>query len=95
MPMSSGCSTIERIPLAEAKKDNHKAVIGLADIWERPLFDADILAFTVSHKEYERMENDAKDCFFQVETWEGVKKKLKDFSPIKPLQNLKPYIVRL
>ncbi len=76
MPMASGCSTIVKIPLAEMKKDNPRAIIGLVDIWARPLFDADILAFTVSHKEYERIESNAKDCFFQVETWEGVKERL-------------------
>jgi uncharacterized protein (DUF169 family) len=76
MPMSSGCSTIVKIPLAEMKKDNPRAIIGLVDIWARPLFDADILAFTVSYKEFEKMESNANDCFFQVETWEGVKERL-------------------
>jgi uncharacterized protein (DUF169 family) len=76
MPMSSGCSTIVKLPLAEIKKDNPRAIIGLVDIWARPLFDADILAFTVSYKEFERMESYSKDCFFQVETWEGVKERL-------------------
>lgn len=76
MPMSSGCSTIVRLPLAEQNKANPRAIIGLADIFARPLFDADLLAFTVSHKDYERMESYAKDCFFQVETWDGVKERL-------------------
>jgi uncharacterized protein (DUF169 family) len=76
MPMSSGCSTIVRLPLAEMKKDKPRAIIGLADIWARPLFDADILAFTVSYTDFEKMEQDAKDCFFQAETWDGVKNRL-------------------
>jgi uncharacterized protein (DUF169 family) len=76
MPMSSGCSTIVKIPLAEIKKDNPRAIVGLVDIFARPLFDADILAFTVSHKEFERMESYARDCFFQVETWRGIKERL-------------------
>ena len=76
MPMSSGCSTIVKLPLAEMKKDNPRAIIGLADIFARPLFDADILSFTVSYKDFERMESYAKDCFFQAETWNGVKERL-------------------
>lgn len=76
MPMSSGCSTIVKIPLAEMKKENPRAIIGLADIFARPLFDAEILSFTVSYKEFERMESYANDCFFQAETWDGVKERL-------------------
>lgn len=76
MPMSSGCSTIVKLPLAEAKKDKPRAVIGLADIWARPIFDADILAFTIPYDDYERMESYAEDCFFQAETWEGIKERL-------------------
>lgn len=76
MPMSSGCSTIVRLPLAEMRQENPRAIIGLADIWARPLLGADKLAFTVSIMDYERMESYASDCFFQVETWKGVKERL-------------------
>ncbi|WP_425448997.1 DUF169 domain-containing protein [Dethiothermospora halolimnae] len=76
MPMASGCSTIVKLPLAEMKKDNPRAIIGLADIWARPLFDGNILAFTVSYKQYKRMESYANDCFFQAKTWNGVKNRL-------------------
>lgn len=76
MPMASGCSSIVKLPLAEAKKAAPRAIIGLVDIWARPLFEANILAFTVPYKEFERMEGYADDCFFQAETWEGVKHRL-------------------
>lgn len=75
-PMTSGCSSLIKIPLNELKKDKPRAVVGLVDIWARPLFDADMFAFTVPYAVYKRMEENSKDCFLQAKTWDGVKNRL-------------------
>ncbi|MCX7920544.1 MAG: DUF169 domain-containing protein [Clostridia bacterium] len=76
MPMTSGCSSLVKLPLAELKKDNPRAVVGLVDIWARPLFESNIFALTVPFKSYLEMESNSKDCFLQAKTWDGVKKRL-------------------
>jgi hypothetical protein len=75
-PMTSGCSSLIKIPLNELKKENPRAVIGLVDIWARPLFGADIFAITVSFENYLKMEENSKDCFLQAKTWDGIKSRL-------------------
>lgn len=77
IPMSSGCTSIFKLPFAELKKESPRAVVGLADIWARPPFKADQFAFTVPFEDYIKMLENSKDCFFQVKTWDGVKKRLK------------------
>lgn len=76
MPMCSGCTSIFKLPLAELEKDNPRASVGLVDIWARPPFDADLFAFTVPFNAYLQMLENSKDCFLQVKTWAGVKKRL-------------------
>lgn len=75
-PMTSGCSSLIRLPLDELRKENPRAVIGLIDIWARPILGADIFAFTVPYEAYLKMEENAKDCFLQAKTWNGVKNRL-------------------
>jgi len=75
-PMTSGCSSLVKLPLAEMKKEKPRAVIGLIDIWSRPVFGADTLALAVPYSEYLKMEENSKDCFFQAKTWDGVKSRL-------------------
>lgn len=75
-PMTSGCSSLIKLPLDESSKEKPRAVIGLIDIWARPIFDPDIFAFTVPYKSYIQMEENSKDCFFQAKTWDGVKSRL-------------------
>lgn len=75
-PMCSACASIVKIPLAEAKKERPRACIGLVDIWARPDFGKNTFAFTIPYEKYLQMEENAKDCFLQVKTWEGVKERL-------------------
>jgi uncharacterized protein (DUF169 family) len=75
-PMTSGCSSLIKLPLSEMKKDNPRAVIGLVDIWARPIFEPNTFAFTVAYDAYLKMEENSKDCFLQVKTWDGIKNRL-------------------
>lgn len=75
-PMTSGCSSLVKIPLSELNKETPRAVIGLVDIWARPLFGSDIFAITVPYESYLKMEENSKDCFLQAKTWDGVKRRL-------------------
>ncbi|HEY9059118.1 MAG TPA: DUF169 domain-containing protein [Pseudobacteroides sp.] len=75
-PMTSGCSSLVKIPLNELRRDKPRAVVGLVNIWARPVFEADAFAITVPYEDYLRMEENSRDCFFQAKTWEGVKNRL-------------------
>lgn len=75
-PMTSGCSSLVKIPLSELNKETPRAVIGLVDIWARPLFGSDIFAITVPYESYLKMEENSKDCFLQAKTWDGIKSRL-------------------
>ncbi len=75
-PMTSGCSSLIRLPLDELRKENPRAIIGLIDIWARPILGADIFALTVPYEAYLKMEENAKDCFLQTKTWDGIKNRL-------------------
>ena len=73
-PNGSGCSSVFRLPFAELRSENPRAVIGNADISSRPGFAADTLFFTVSGEAFRQMLSDADESFITLPTW----KKLKD-----------------
>lgn len=76
MPMTSGCSSLVKLPLDEMRKDEPRAVVGLVDIFARPLLDDDLFAFTVPYRAFLEMEENSRDCFFQARTWNGIRKRL-------------------
>ncbi len=75
-PMVAGCSSVVQLPLNESGKENPKAMVGIVDVWARPIFGADIFAFTIPYEDYVKMEVNSKDCFLQAKTWAGMKSRL-------------------
>lgn len=75
-PMCSGCASIFRIPFGEVGKECSKAVIGNFDIGSRIHFDADLLFFIVTQKDFDQMLIDAEECIFNTKAWKLIKKRL-------------------
>jgi uncharacterized protein (DUF169 family) len=71
-PAVSGCASLFRIPFAEAKMEEPRAVIGFTDINARPDFDADMMTFTVSRNDFERMLREADESFVNTKLWERI-----------------------
>lgn len=76
MPMCSGCGSIFRIPMGEARTGNPRAVIGNSDINSRFFFDPPTLFFTVTGERFREMLADAEESFIFAPVFKGVKKRL-------------------
>jgi uncharacterized protein (DUF169 family) len=76
-PFSSGCGSIIAHPLAESKKENPKAVLGMFDITARPVVEENILSFSVPLKKFLEMDEDMDESFLITRSWEKVRRRLK------------------
>ena len=72
-PTGSGCSSVFRLPFAELRSENPRAVIGNADISSRPGYPADSLFFTVPGEAFRQMLCDADESFLIARAWEKLK----------------------
>ena len=72
-PTGSGCSSVFRIPFAELRSENPRAVIGNADISTRPAFGADTLFFTVPGAAFKQMLVDAGESFLIAPAWKKLR----------------------
>lgn len=75
---SAGCHSIFLIPLAETKKDQPKATIGLTDITARTYVDPDKIAFTVPWAMYQEMEENAEGSFLDKHDWAKIRSRITD-----------------
>lgn len=76
-PMTSGCASIVRIPLAEREKGaDARAVIGNIDIFSRPHFPADTFFFTISNESFEAMLAYADETIFASPIWKPIRKRI-------------------
>lgn len=75
-PMTSGCSSIFRIPFGEMLRDSNRAVIGNVDIVSRMHFDEESFFFTVSGERFRQMLDDADDCILSAPYWRGIDRRL-------------------
>lgn len=76
-PMTSGCSSIVRIPLNEREKGaNARAVIGNIDIFSRPHFPADTFFFTVSNESLETILGFADETILASPIWKPIRKRI-------------------
>jgi hypothetical protein len=76
MPMTSGCGSIFRIPMGEARTGTPRAVIGNSDINSRFFFDPPTFFFTVTGERFREMLADAPESFIFAPVFKGVQKRL-------------------
>jgi hypothetical protein len=77
MPMTSGCSSIVRLPLGELRNKSPRAIVGNTDITSRFFFDPGFFFFTMPAAKFAEMLEDADESFIYAPTFNGVKKRLK------------------
>ena len=75
-PAGSGCSSVFRLPFAELRSDNPRAVIGNADVSSRPGFPPDTLFFTVPGEVFKEMLRDADESFLTAAAWKRLRERI-------------------
>jgi uncharacterized protein (DUF169 family) len=76
-PFGSGCSSIIHHPWLEQQNKRPRAVLGMFDPSARKCVEPDILTFAVPMRRFSTMITDMEESFLITETWETVKKKIK------------------
>jgi uncharacterized protein (DUF169 family) len=76
-PFGSGCSSIIHYPWLEQQREDPRAVLGMFDPSARKCVSSDILTFAVPMKKFSSMIADMDGSFLTTETWETVKKKIR------------------
>lgn len=77
MPMSSGCSSVFRIPFGELGKGSRaRAVVGNVDIFSRLHFPADRFFFTIPGSAFRHMLGVADESILASPIWNGIAKRL-------------------
>jgi hypothetical protein len=76
-PMTSGCASIVRIPLAETKKGNKaRAVIGNIDAFSRPHFPEDTFFLTIPHELFVKMMHESNENLLASPIWKSLRKRI-------------------
>lgn len=76
-PMTSGCSSIVRIPLSEREKgEGARAVIGNIDVFSRPHFPVDTFFFTISNEAFETMLENADESVLASPIWKPMRNRI-------------------
>ena len=81
-PFGSGCSSIIHYPWLEQAKERPRAVLGMFDPSARKCVAGDILTFAIPMKKFSTMITDMEESFLITETWETVKKKIKQSNAV-------------
>ena len=76
-PMGSGCSSIVRHPLQEAKQPSPRAVLGMFDVSARPHIPSGMLTLTIPWGKFTRMVADMDESFLITKSWEKMRKRIK------------------
>lgn len=75
-PTTAGCASLFRIPLAERKRSNSRAVLGNIDITTRPYLAKDLLTYAVTGKVFRTMLEDTEACFFHSPIWSRLRNRI-------------------
>jgi hypothetical protein len=81
-PFGSGCSSIIYYPWLEEQKEDPLSVLGMFDPSARKCVEPDILTFSVPMKKFTLMIADMEESFLITETWETVKKKIRQSNAV-------------
>lgn len=72
-PFAAGCQSICIYPLAEAKREQPRAVLGLNDlsarVYLKRLLKDDVLSFAVPLRLFQEMEDNLDESFLSGDTW--------------------------
>jgi len=78
VPQGADCNTIAAFAYAQADRDAHRAVMGMLGVDGREVmkkrFRDDTLTLTLPKPLFDRMEEEAGDCVFQIPSWERLVK---------------------
>ena len=75
-PFAAGCGTVVSLPLAEAERDEPRAVLGMFDVSSRPYVEPGVLTFAAPRRLVERMVADGPGSFLATPAWERVRRRL-------------------
>ncbi|BDD87477.1 hypothetical protein DPPLL_18420 [Desulfofustis limnaeus] len=77
-PYAAGCQTLGIYPLAEAKREQPRAVLGLNDlsarVYLKRLVKEDLFSFAVPRQLFDEMEGNVAGSFLEGETWQELRR---------------------
>jgi uncharacterized protein (DUF169 family) len=76
VPFAAGCQSFCSLPLAESKKSQPRAIIGMLDISARPFLDADLLSFSLPVEMFNNMEANIPGSFLDKKEWLNLSKRI-------------------
>ena len=69
----SGCASMLRIPFAEMKKDQPRAVITGTDLAQRHLIDENLVALSIAGWEFEQILDITQECYFHSPVFKKIR----------------------
>lgn len=75
-PFCSGCGSIISYPLAESKRAEPRAVLGMFDVSARPFVKDGVLSFAAPMKKFRAMVGDMDESFLTTGSWEKVSRRI-------------------
>lgn len=73
---ASGCASMLRIPFAEMKKEEPRAVITGTDLAQRHFMEEELLAISIAGWEFEKMLEVTGECYFHSPVFKKVRERL-------------------
>jgi uncharacterized protein (DUF169 family) len=80
-PFSSGCGAIVALPLAEARRERPRAVLGMFDPSARPFVGKDELSFAAPVAMWAEMLENAGESFLTTKTWSRIRERMEEEAP--------------
>ena len=72
-PFTSGCGSIIAFPYKELQSESPRAVMGMFDLFPRPLVSPEVLTFAVPWPKFVRMVENMEESFLTTDHWEKVR----------------------
>lgn len=73
---ASGCASMLRIPFAEMKKPQPKAVITATDLAQRHFVNENLLALSVAASDFEKMLSATSECYFHSPVFKKIRARI-------------------
>lgn len=73
----SGCASMLRIPFAEMKKENPKAVITATDLAQRHFVDEELLAIAFTGENFKKMLSVTGECYFHSPVFKKIRQRIR------------------
>lgn len=75
-PFSSGCSSIIKLPLLQARSQHPKCILGMFDVSARPFVPGHTLTFTVPMQRFIEMIGNMQESFLITPSWDEVRARI-------------------